>query len=95
VRCCHRLTPSSFLEKGPLCCVLKRALGEVVEVVPGVEDSGEWLEVEDVSVRMMRGRGRGASELGTAVVTIPHSRDSGLGPGGEPRPGGGSWLSRS
>ena len=59
--------------------------------MPGVEDSGEWLEVEDVSVRMMRGRGRGASELGTAVVTIPHSGDSGLGPGGEPGPGGGSW----
>ena len=59
--------------------------------MPGVEDSGEWLEVEDVSVRMMRGRERGASELGTAVVTIPHSGDSGLGPGGEPGPGGGSW----
>ena len=68
---------------------MKRALGEVVEVVPGVEDSGEWLEVEDVSVRMMWGRG--SSKLGTAVVTIPHSGDSGLGPGGEPGPGGGSW----
>ena len=63
--------------------------------MPGVEDSGEGLEVEDVSVRMMRGRG--SSELGSAVVTIPgpgdpgDGGDSSLGPGGEPRPGGGYW----
>ena len=60
--------------------------------MPGIEDSGEGLEVEDVSVRMMRGRG--SSELGSAVVTISgpgdpgDGGDSSLGPGGEPRPGG-------
>ena len=86
------MPPSSFLQKIPLSCVLEGSLGKVVEVVPGIEDSGEGLEVEDVSVRMMRGRG--SSELGTAVVTIPGPGDpgdggnSGLGPGSEPRPGG-------
>ena len=61
--------------------------------MPGVEDPGEGLEVEDVSVWMMRGRG--SSELRSAVVTIPGPGDPGdggyssLGPGGEPRPGGG------
>ena len=72
---------------------MEGSLSKVVEVVPGVEDSGEGLEVEDVSVRMMLGRG--SSKLGPAVVTIPRPGDpgdggnSGLGPGGEPRPGGG------
>ena len=72
---------------------MEGSLGKVVEVVPGIEDSGEGLEVEDVSVRMMRGWG--CSELGSAVVTIPRPGDPGdggyssLGPGGEPRPGGG------
>merc|ERR1719350_1814112 len=44
-------------------------------------------------------RRRGSSELGPAVVTIPRpgdpgdgGGDRGLGPGGEPRPGGGNWL---
>ena len=86
------MPPSSFLQKIPLSCVLEGSLGKVVEVVPGIEDSGEGLEVEDVSVRMMRGRG--SSELGSAVVTIPRPGDPGdggyssLGPGSEPRPGG-------
>ena len=86
------MPPSSFLQKIPLSCVLEGSLGKVVEVVPGIEDSGEGLEVEDVSVRMMRGRG--SAELGSAVVTIPGPGDpgdrgySGLGPGSEPRPRG-------
>ena len=85
--------PSSFLQKIPLGCVLERSLGKVVEVVPGIEDPGEGLEVEDVPVRMMRGRG--SSELGSAVVTIGDPGDGGggdrgLGPGGEPRSGGGN-----
>ena len=61
--------PSSFLQKIPLGCVLERSLGKVVEVVPRIEDSWEGLEVEDVPVRMMRGRA--SSELGATVVTIP------------------------
>ena len=88
------MPPSSFLQKIPLSCVLEGSLGKVVEVVPGIEDSGKGLEVEDVSVRMMRGRG--SSELGSAVVTIPRPGDPGdggyssLGPGSEPRPGRGN-----
>ena len=64
--------------------------------MPGIEDPGEGLEVEYVPVRMMRGRG--SSELGSTVVTIPRpwdpgdgGGDRGLGPGGEPRPDGGNW----
>merc|ERR1711976_373196 len=74
VRSCQ-FAPSSFLQKIPFSCVLEGSLGKVVEVVPGVEDSGEGLEVEDVSVRMMRGRG--SSELGSAVVTISDPGDPG------------------
>ena len=90
------MPPSSFLQKIPLSCVLEGSLGKVVEVVPGIEDSGEGLEVEDVSVWMMLGQGRGSSELGSAVVTIPRPGDPGdggyssLGPGSEPRPGRGN-----
>ena len=75
---------------------MEGSLGKVVEVVPGIEDPGEGLEVEDVPVWMMRGRG--SSELGSAVVTIPRpgdpgdgGGDRGLGTGGEPRPGGDNW----
>ena len=73
---------------------MEGSLSKVVEVVPGVEDSGEGLEVEDIPVWMMRGRG--SSELGSAVVTIPGPGDPGdggyssLGPGGEPRSRGGN-----
>lgn len=99
MRSCQ-FAPPSFLQKIPLGCVLEGSLGKVVEVVPGIEDPGEGLEVEYVPVRMMKGRGRGSSELGTAVVTIPRpgdpgdggGGDRGLGPGGEPRSGGGNWL---
>ena len=56
--------PSSFLQKIPLGCVLERSLGKVVEVVPGIEDSWEGLEVEDVPVWVM------PPERGPAVVTI-------------------------
>lgn len=94
MRSCQ-FAPPSFLQKIPLGCVLEGSLGKVVEVVPGIEDPGEGLEVEDVPVWMMWGRR--SPELGSAAVTIGDPGDGGggdcgLGPGGEPRPGGGNWL---
>ena len=66
--------PSVFFCLSPWGGDLRLKVCKVDEIVPWIEDTGEWFEIVDISVLMSRRQGNNIMSMLVSVIMSGHSR---------------------